>query len=289
MCANLAQHGNLDSPLLVYNRTKQKAIGLANSLPTDKAEVVESLPEAAARADIIFTCISNDEAVSETIDVLLQADVTRKLFIDCSSIHPDATQATADKVLAQGGEFVAAPIFGSPAGAEAGQLIVVLAGPAASVSKAKPWFKGVTAMAEMDLSDQPYGKASTLKIIGNTFIFNMVEQLAEAHVLADKNGLGTDLVHQFVEALFPGPIAAISTQMLSGDYHTRREPLFAVDLARKDARHAKALAAAAGTRLHNVETVDAHFAAVKEQCGEKGDMVSVYGVVRKEAGLDFEN
>ena len=173
--------------------------------------------------------------------------------------------------------------------AEAAMLIAVLAGPKTSVDKAKPWFKGVTSAKEIDLSGQPYSKATTLKVIGNTFILNMAEQLAEAHVLAEKNGLGTQAIHSLVESLFPGPYTSYSTRMLTGDYYNRDEPLFAVDLARKDARHAKALATAAGTRLYNVEAADAHLAAVKEHCGEKGDMAGIYGAMRKEAGLKFEN
>jgi 3-hydroxyisobutyrate dehydrogenase-like beta-hydroxyacid dehydrogenase len=77
--------------------------------------------------------------------------------------------------------------------------------------------------------------------------------------------------------------------MLSGDYHKRDEPLFAVDLARKDARHAMSLAKASGTRLKDVEIGDAHLEMVKKHKGEAGDIAGIYGAVRQEAGLKFEN
>lgn len=289
MCKNIVEKGNLQSPLLIYNRSAQRAVDLSQNLPAGKTEVVTSLSDAVTKADIIFTCIANDEAVKEVIATALQSNVTGKLFVECSTIHPDSTQSIADDIISKGAEFVAVPVFGAPAAADAGQLIAVLAGPKKSVDRARPWFKGVTSKAEIDLSDQPYGKATTLKVIGNTFVANMVEQLAEAHVLAEKCGLGNEPIHQLVESLFPGPYAAYSTRMLSGDYHKREEPLFAVDLARKDARHAKAIAAAAGVRLYNVETADAHLAAVKEHCGASGDIAGIYGAVRKEFGLKFEN
>ena len=38
-----------------------------------------------------------------------------------------------------------------------------------------------------------------------------------------------------------------------------------------------------------VEVADAHLAAVKEHMGEKGDIAGIYGAVRKESGLKFEN
>ncbi|KAM5348494.1 hypothetical protein ACJ41O_008318 [Fusarium nematophilum] len=289
MTKNIVEKGNLDSPLLLYNRSTQRAVDLSDALPEGKTEVVKTLAEGISRADVIFSCIANDEAVKETYKTLLGNNVKGKLFIESSTIHPETTEAIARDVVANGAEFVAAPVFGAPAMAESGQLIGVLAGPAASVARARPWFKGVTARAEIDLADQPYGKALTLKVLGNTFILNMIEQLAEAHVVAEMSGLGNGPIHQLIEAMFPGPYTAYSTRMLSGDYHKRKEPLFAVDLARKDARHALSLAEAAGVRLGNVETGDAHLAQVKEHAGPKGDIAGIYGAVRKEAGLKFEN
>jgi 3-hydroxyisobutyrate dehydrogenase-like beta-hydroxyacid dehydrogenase len=117
----------------------------------------------------------------------------------------------------------------------------------------------------------------------------MVEQLAEAHVVAEKSGLGTDAMHQFVEAFFPGAYSAYSHRMLSGDYHKRAEPLFAVDLARKDARHAMNIAKTAGVRLQNVEAADAHLALLKDIAGPSGDISGIYGAVRKESGLEYAN
>lgn len=289
MSKNIVEKGNLDSPLLLYNRSTQKTVDFSKTLPEGKTKVVESIEDGVSKADVILSCIANDEAVQELYAAMLKVDVKGKLFIESSTIHPETTEAIAKDVIAAGAEFVAAPVFGAPAMADAGQLIGVLAGPKASVDKARRWFKGVTARAEIDLSDKPYSKALQLKVLGNTFILNMVEQLSEAHVVAEKSGLGTDAMHQFVEIMFPGPYAAYSTRMLSGDYYKREEPLFAVDLARKDARHAKSLAEAAGARLRNVETGDAHLAEVKEHAGAKGDISGIYGAVREEAGLKFEN
>ncbi|KAJ4300354.1 hypothetical protein N0V88_003027 [Collariella sp. IMI 366227] len=290
MCKNLVEKGSLDQPLMLYNRTKQRSIELSESLPAGKTEVIDSIADRVAKADIIFTILSKDDVVEAAAEEILNAgDVTGKLIVECSTIHPDTTSCVAKKFTDRGAEFVAAPVFGAPAMADAGQLISVLAGPKSSIERARPYFKGVMAREEIDMSDEPYGKALQLKLIGNTFILNMVEHLAEGHVLAEKSGLGTKYLHQWVENMFPGPYAAYSTRMLSGDYHQREYPLFAVDLARKDAGHALKLAEASGTRMKNVETGDAHLAQVKEHAGEMGDIAGIYGAVRKEAGLKFEN
>jgi 3-hydroxyisobutyrate dehydrogenase-like beta-hydroxyacid dehydrogenase len=77
--------------------------------------------------------------------------------------------------------------------------------------------------------------------------------------------------------------------MFSGDYHQREEPLFAVDLARKDLRHAKNLAETSGMKLPSGEITDKYLQDVKAERGEKGDVAAIYGAVRKEAGLPFAN
>ena len=107
--------------------------------------------------------------------------------------------------------------------ADAGQLVCVLAGPAAAVEKVKPYCKGVMGRAEIDYSNESPSRATLLKVIGNTFILNMVETLSEGHTVAEKTGLGTDNLHKFIETMFPGPYAAYSTRMRQGDYFQREE------------------------------------------------------------------
>jgi 3-hydroxyisobutyrate dehydrogenase-like beta-hydroxyacid dehydrogenase len=289
MCKNLVEKGQLDKPLIIFNRTEKRATDLSKSLPSGKSTVASSIEYAISKSDIIFTCVGDDAAINETINTALKGNPKGKLFVDCSTVHPDTTEGLAAKITAHGAEFVACPVFGAPAMADNGQLVCVLAGPKESVEKVKPYTKGVIGRAIVDFGGQPVGKATLLKVIGNTFVLNMVETLSEGHVLAEKSGLGSDNLHQFIETMFPGPYTAYSTRMLSGDYYKREEPLFAVDLARKDARHAMTLAKAAGTRLQDVEVADAHLEQVKKHRGEKGDIASIYGAVRQEAGLKFEN
>lgn len=180
-------------------------------------------------------------------------------------------------------------VFGTPAMADSGSLVCVIAGAKSSVEKVKPYTKGVMGRADIDFADQPAGNATLMKIIGNTFILNMVESLSEGHTLAEKTGLGVDNLHSWIETMFPGPYAAYSSRMLAGDYYKREEPLFHVDLARKDARHAMDLAKKTDTSMPALAVADAHLAKVKEHLGDRGDIPSIYGAVREESGLKFEN
>lgn len=173
--------------------------------------------------------------------------------------------------------------------ADAGQLICVCAGAASAVERVKPYTKGVMGRAIIDYSSQPAGNASLLKIVGNTFIINMVEQLSQGHVLAEKTGLGSENLHLFLENLFPGPYAAYSKRLMDGDYYQREEPLFHIDLALKDAGHALKLAEENGCSAPFLKTAIGHFKQVKEHCGDRGDAPGIYGAVRQESGLKFEN
>lgn len=213
------EKGNLSEPLILFNRTRQRADDLSKKLGSDKTKVVSTIAEAVKASDIIFTCVGDDKAIQETIEAALLEDVKGKLFVECSTVHPDTTNGLAKSVTQKGARFVACPVFGAPAMADSGNLVCVLAGPSADVKEVKPYCKGVMGRAEIDFSDQECGKATLMKIIGNTFVLQMVECLSEGHVLAEKTGLGAENLQNFVETMFPGPYAAYSTRMRTGDYN----------------------------------------------------------------------
>lgn len=121
MCKNLVEKGDLTKPLIIFNRTEKRAQDLSASLTPGKSTVVSTIAEAVSKADIIFTCVGDDAAIEETIDAALKGDVKGKLFVDCSTIHPDTSEGLSKKVSAAGAEFLASPVFGAPAMADAGQ------------------------------------------------------------------------------------------------------------------------------------------------------------------------
>ncbi|KAK3112719.1 hypothetical protein LTR53_010690, partial [Teratosphaeriaceae sp. CCFEE 6253] len=116
MVANIVSKGTYAPPLLIYNRTAARAEKLAASLPEGKTTVVTSIAEAVKDADIIFTWlyigdpilhrpgVGDDKAIQETLTAALEdpALAKDKLFVDCSTIHPDTTNALAAQVTAAG-------------------------------------------------------------------------------------------------------------------------------------------------------------------------------------------
>lgn len=120
MCKNLVEKGDLTNPLIIYNRTQKRAQDLTASLPSGKSIVASTIEELVSKSDIIFSCVGDDDAINETIDAALKGDVKGKLFVDCSTIHPETSEGLAKRLTDAGAEFVAGPVFGPPAAAEAG-------------------------------------------------------------------------------------------------------------------------------------------------------------------------
>ena len=112
MCKNLVEKGDLENPLVIFNRTQQRAIDLNAKLPVGKSVVASSLDEAVSRADIVFTSLGDDTAMTETLDAAVAGNVKGKLFVDCSTVHPDTTKKLAKNVQEKGAEFIACPGMG---------------------------------------------------------------------------------------------------------------------------------------------------------------------------------
>jgi 3-hydroxyisobutyrate dehydrogenase-like beta-hydroxyacid dehydrogenase len=124
MCKNLVEKGNLSGKLVLYNRSSWRARELSEKLGVSKTEVADSIESAVSAADIVFTCVGDDKAVREMMDAALKVDVGGKLFVDCSTVHPDTTRELDDMIRKKNAEFIACPVFGAPAMADAGQLVM---------------------------------------------------------------------------------------------------------------------------------------------------------------------
>lgn len=283
------EKGSLDKPLLLYNRTTARTEELAAKLGPGKTSVIESLADGVARADIIFSCFANDAIVEETYrGILATTPVAGKLFVGCETNRPDTANTLGELLTAAGAAYVACPVVGAPATAAAGQLLVIPAGPKAAIDRLRPYLVGVLARAVIPFEDQEYGKAATTKIIGNTFIAAMITQLSEALTLAEKTEVGTAAVRQFADIIFGGPFSIYAARMVTGAYW-RNAPLADANLGVKDVSYALGLGQETGVRLRNSESAMEYLKAVVEHSGGKGDISGVYGAVRQESGLKFEN
>lgn len=125
----------------------------------------------------------------------------------------------------------------------------------------------------------------------NIFVIGFQELTAEAQVFAEKTGLGTRQMEQFISDMYGPVIESYSKRMTTGAYAPPlgTPPGFAVTLATKDAGHAIRIAKENGTRIPTIETALTRMEAAREFAGDSLDSSSVYGAARLEAGLPFWN
>ncbi|KAF2496429.1 hypothetical protein BU16DRAFT_526907 [Lophium mytilinum] len=216
-----------------------------------------------------------------------------KIVVDTTTVHPQTTARWAQTLRELDVQFLAAPAFGASPLAESGQLLLALAGPPAARAAVKPYLAGVMARGIIEIGDDA-SKATMLKTTGNFIIAGLMEVIAEAHVLAEKSGLGSTVLEALIKENFGALAYSDSQRMTTGVYipGVGQQPFSGLDLALKDVGHGISCARDVGVKLEVGEVVIGHLERAKKFSEEKGnralDSSSLYGVVRQDAEMEFE-
>ena len=214
-------------PLVLYNRTPGPAAALAAELG---AGVAHTPAELAARCDVTLTMLADDDAVEHVYRGpagLLEGVRPGCILVDLSTIRPDTIRALGAPARAAGAGLLDAPVSGSVATAEAGQLSLMVGGEAADLERARP---ALVPLARTIAHLGPLGTGSAMKLAVNTLIFGLNGALAEGLVLAASAAGAPYLGYK--RAAFVDP--------------TGTPVAFPLDLAEKDLRLITELAGALG-------------------------------------------
>jgi 3-hydroxyisobutyrate dehydrogenase-like beta-hydroxyacid dehydrogenase len=104
-----------------------------------------------------------------------------------------------------GERYLAAPVFGSPAAAQAAKLYVIAAGKLADYETCQKAFEAIS-QGSFYLGEEP-SKANVLKLCGNFLLISMIEAMGEAMALASKAGIPATQLSEIVNtALFKSPV-----------------------------------------------------------------------------------
>jgi len=267
MARNLARAG---FRVRVWNRTSAKAEALA-----DVAEVSGSPAEAARGAAFVVTLLADGDAVAATVEregEALAAMEPTAVWAQMSTIGIEATERLSALADERGIAFVDAPVLGTKAPAEQGQLVVLASGSDDAQERCDPLFHP---LAQKVLWLGGAGTGTRLKLVLNTWLLSLVEGLGEAIALAES--LGVD-PRRFLEAIDGGPLGPAYAQ-IKGEMMIERafEPSFPLRLGQKDARLALEAAAASGARLVALEATLGQLArAVDAGHGEEDLAAAVY-------------
>ena len=149
--------------LTVWNRTTEKTRPLADA----GAKVAKTPAELASAVDVVISLLIDAaaiEAVYHGPQGLLAGDAKGKLFIEMSTVTPEAQVALAGKVREKGAAFVECPVSGSVIPARAGKLLGLMGAEPADVARTRPLLEQ---MCRRVMHAGPVGSGALLKLAVN--------------------------------------------------------------------------------------------------------------------------
>ena len=264
MAGHLARAGH---DVTVFNRSPAKAERWAAE---HKGRAAATIAEAAAGCELVALCVGNDDDVRHVVGEALPALPRGAIIVDHTTASARLAREMAGAAAARGCAFLDAPVSGGQAGAENGQLAIMIGGDAEAVERARPVI-GVYAKAVQHMGGP--GSGQLTKMVNQICIAGVVQGLAEAVHFAARAGLDRGLVY---EAISKG--AAQSWQM-DNRWKTMSEGKFdfgfAVDWMRKDLGLVLDEARANGSRLEVTALVDQFYAEVQALGGRRWDTSSL--------------
>ena len=268
-------------PLTVYNRTT----GRADALVAAGAALAGSPAEAAARARVVISMVSDEHAVDAVVSGprgLLTGMRPGAVHVGMSTVDPDTSRQLAEMHGAHGSHYVAAPVFGRPETAQQAKLFVIAAGPAPALEACLPALQALSRGIARVGDDPP--RASLVKLAGNFLLVAVLEALGEVFVFAEKARLDRlQLLQTLNDALFTSPVyQANGERMCRGAFSPAG---FQLALGLKDVRLVLRIADRLGVPMPIASLAHDHFLSAVA-CG-KGDLdwTALSEVLREAAGL----
>lgn len=129
--------------LFVFNRTRSKA---QRVLDAGDAEFLTSPAEIARQCDLIFTSVTNDDAMREILNGengLLCKVKSGQIFVEMSTLSPDCSDELRETMHKLGVLYLDAPVVGSMFMIEQGLLKILASGDKDAYDIVLPYFKAI--------------------------------------------------------------------------------------------------------------------------------------------------
>ena len=255
--------------------------------PVDALARVGAHPVSTARdafsGDAVFSMLADDAAVHAVIDPLLDDAPKGLAHVNLATISVALARDLAARHKARGLKYIAAPVFGRPEAAAAAKLNIVVAGDPDAIAQIEPLL-AVIGQRTWPMGNQPE-HANVVKLAGNFMIGGAVEAMAEASVMASRNGVElAALLDVLTNGIFPAPTyktygAAIAEQRYD-------PPGFKLSLMLKDIRLALAAADDAGVPMPLADAVhESLLEAVAHGQGDR-DLAALAVTAMQRAGAE---
>lgn len=262
---------NAGHEVYVFNRSREKAEKWAETYQSNT--VANSPAEAAIGADVVITCVGNDNDLRQVIlgsHGVIKTMKAGSILIDhttaSAKIARELHGALAEKSIG----FVDAPVSGGQQGAINGQLSIMCGGDPEIYEKAQPV---ISVYARLAMLIGPTGSGQLTKMVNQICIAGLVQSLAEGVQFALNAGLDAEKVFDVISkgAAQSWQMVNRHKTMIDGEF----EHGFAVDWMRKDLAICLEEARLNGSHLPGAALVDQFYSEVQQMGGGRWDTSSL--------------
>jgi 3-hydroxyisobutyrate dehydrogenase-like beta-hydroxyacid dehydrogenase len=260
------------------NRTEEKAAPLL-----ERGLIWRDTPrEVAEAADVVFSMVTDDvalRAVTDGPDGILAGLADGKVYVDMSTVSPQASRELADRVRGLGADMLEAPVSGSLPAAAAGTLVVMVGGPVETFTQIGPILREVgTTVTRIGAN----GSALLMKLAVNISLAEQMLAFSEGVLLAEQGGVNRALA-----------VSVLTQSALGSPMLKSRGPLvldlpeqawYDVGLMRKDLRLALDAASSLDVPLPSAAVADQLYTAAQAMGYGKRDIAVAYQVLAQIAG-----
>src|SRR5713101_8213785 len=227
-------------PLLVYNRTREKA----NALVAAGASVAESPAEVASQVDVVLTSLANDEAFEAVAREVVAAARPGTALVDLSTVSPEASARIAAQAEAAAVAYLRAPVSGNPTVVRAGNLSFIVSGTHETLEHVMPVIRAIGPTVH-HVGDAE--QARIVKLAINLMIAGLAQLMSEALVFGEAAGVSRAALLEVMGSSVAGaPFVKYKTEPLLRDDYSAT---FTTALMEKDIDLIHAAAAEAGLEL----------------------------------------
>ena len=258
------------SDICIFNRSQEK---VTKWLSQYSGKAFDTPEELSSQCNVIALCVGRDEDVREMMSGkkgILNSVSPGTIIIDHTTTSATLSKEMNELARQKGVIFLDAPISGGQAGAESGQLSVMVGGDEASYKSIKPILDNYSKFTKYM---GPSGSGQLTKMVNQICIAGLVQALSEGVNFSEKVGLNTSDV---MEVITKG--AAQSWQMenrwetmLKDEY----DHGFAVDWMRKDLDIVSEQAGQVGANIEITELVNNFYKEIQQSSGGRWDTSSL--------------
>ena len=197
----------------VWNRTREKA----EPLLAEGARWADSPREVAAAGELVFTMVTNTEAVravTEGEDGILAGLRAGAIYVDMSTASPANTRSLAERLAGAGASMLDSPVSGTAVTVDQGKASLMVGGDDETFERARPVLE---AIGPKVIHVGPSGSAVTMKIAVNLSLAVQMLAFSEGVLLAEKSGIPREkAVEVMLASVIASPMVAYRGPLVLG-------------------------------------------------------------------------